>query len=110
MTRQQVINKIVDFFAERWIADKEAGERFKKLLRMYLAESDERADLYVDYDPQGPLLELVRQAGIECDGFLFSAKGIFNGGKFGVFWRPEDRRAEFKLGYGMRGDTLYWNE
>lgn len=32
--------------------------------------------LTCDYDPQGPLLEAVRAAGLKCDGFLFSARGI----------------------------------
>lgn len=29
-----------------------------------------------DYDPKGPLLKAVHEAGLECGGFLFSAKGI----------------------------------
>lgn len=32
--------------------------------------------LECDYDPQGILLEAVRAIGIECAGFMFSARGI----------------------------------
>jgi len=36
-----------------------------------------RLDLTVDYDPFPPLLDAVRDAGIECRGCMFSADGLF---------------------------------
>lgn len=67
--------------AAQWWADRlESGprERFREVLQAKIeAALSERPSLYleVDYDPRGLLLEALREAGIECSGFMFSARG-----------------------------------
>jgi hypothetical protein len=54
-------------------------EKFAAAL-MPLIEADLRQSghcyLECDYDPRGHLLAAVRAAGLECAGFMFSARGI----------------------------------
>ena len=50
-----------------------------------------------DYDPRGVLLAAVREAGIECDGYMFSGRNIFPD-KHTLMVRPD--RLEPKEGYG----------
>jgi hypothetical protein len=59
--------------------------------------------LECDYDPQGPLLEAVRAAGIECGGFLSSARGILPQKHDLTIW-PD--RLEPKEGYGNWTDDI----
>lgn len=69
--------------AAKWWADRlEQGdkERFAAALAPKIKaalEADGVARLESDYDPAGILLDAVREIGIECRGFLFSARGIF---------------------------------
>jgi hypothetical protein len=67
----------------------------------------ERCKLYVDYDPEGTLLEAVQTAGVECKGRFFSAEGIFRFRKIG--WRIEPERIHVKMGYGT-GWVEMWPE
>lgn len=63
-------------------------------------EHGERLLLYVDYDPNEPLLDVLREIGVECRGSCFSAKGIFSGGKFGMVISA-DGDVQVKHGYGQ---------
>ncbi len=66
-----------DWWSERLMAGDK--DKFAATLRP-LIESDLRksghCSLECDYDPRGHLLTAVRAAGLECVGFLFSARGI----------------------------------
>lgn len=55
-------------------------------------------ELYVDYDPNQPLLGVLQEIGVECRGCLCSADGIFRGRKFGMIYR--DGKSFMKDGYG----------
>lgn len=55
-------------------------------------------ELYVDYDPQGWLLEAVQRADIKCAGYMFSARGLFSCQKTGVYL--QSGKVEAKEGYG----------
>lgn len=68
---------IADYWAAKFMVD-DKREAFRASLRAQLnaAESFHWDDLRVDYDPQGMLLTAVREAGIECSGFMGSARDI----------------------------------
>ena len=51
------------------------AEALKPLIEADLREQGE-CRLECDYDPRGHLLTAVRAAGLKCDGFMFSARGI----------------------------------
>lgn len=88
----------------QWWADRlqivEKRELFKQAL---LPKIHDEMDLWVDYDPNKPLLDALHEAGIECKGFGFSAKGILPM-KTGIVIR--DGVAEAKVGYGGKFITL----
>lgn len=69
-------------FIARWYAnDLQIEDKREEFYRALLARLD--ADpmitrLFVDYDPNLPLVYALRDIGIECRGFLYSAKGIFS--------------------------------
>lgn len=108
MTKNVAIKMTVEFFKDRWIHGEESWLRFADLLSKHLCETKVQTHLWVDYDPMDDLLPLVRNAGIECGGCLFSAQGIFDGTKFGVWFDPIRKTAEFKLGYATFGEKLNW--
>lgn len=68
--------------ATAWWADRLlAGDKQKfveTLLPLVEADLEKTGycDLECDYDPKGHLLTAVRAAGLECAGFLFSARNI----------------------------------
>jgi hypothetical protein len=75
-------------------------EKFEEALRpLIAADLAERgsSDTECDYDPHGHLLIAVRAAGIECQGVLFSARGILPE-KHQLHVYPD--RLEPKEGYG----------
>lgn len=108
MTKDIAIDMTVDFFKDRWIHGDESRARFAALLREHLCKATEETHLWVDYDPMDDLLPLVRAAGVPCSGCLFSAREIFDGTKFGVWFNPKNKTAEFKLSYGTFGEKLNW--
>lgn len=68
--------------AAQWWGDRlQRGDRdaFEKALTVQILIQLETAGgclLECDYDPQGAVLDAVRAAGVECRGWMFSAKGI----------------------------------
>src|SRR6185436_21154713 len=56
-------------------------EKFHEILKAKIIEEfkkeDGRLNIENDYDPQGILLDAVREIGIDCQGFFFSGNGIF---------------------------------
>lgn len=75
------IHRAAKMAAEWWGDRLQQGDRaaFVATLRDLVArdlEAGGECRLECDYDPDGHLLEAVRAAGVECRGFLFSAKGI----------------------------------
>lgn len=82
-------------------------EAFKRELRKLLeANATNRCiRLYVDYDPEGLLLEAVRAAGVTCSGFMYSARGIFSCGKTGTTLYPD--KVEAKEGYGAPYEQIW---
>lgn len=76
---------IAAYLADWWAERLRRGDR--AIFRAHLSAAVEthllacpagrlHLSLECDYDPQGPLLDAVRAAGVECRGFLFSAQGI----------------------------------
>lgn len=61
------------------------------------------AILECDYDPFGILLDSVREIGIDCRGFLFSAKGIL---PYKHLMTVYPHRLETKTGYGQWQDPI----
>lgn len=89
--------------AAQWWTDRlQQGDkqRFRVVLE-HLVQSEldlhGRCRLDCDYDPQDLLLIAVQEAGIECQGYLFSAKGILP--MKTLLWVHPDR-LEPKEGYG----------
>lgn len=72
-----MINQETAELCARWWADRleieERREAFRKALIPKIAED---MFLAVDYDPDDTLLEALHEAGIQCRGALFSARGI----------------------------------
>lgn len=75
-----IANYMADWWAERLMqGDKVAfHESLKTAITKELSAWPDRpyVSIECDYDPQGPLLDAVRAAGLKCDGYLFSARGI----------------------------------
>jgi hypothetical protein len=75
------ISKAAEMAPQWWTDRLQQGDKstFKATLENLIQielDSDGRCFTNVDYDPSGPVLEAVRAAGVECQGFMFSAKGI----------------------------------
>lgn len=75
------VHRAAKMAAEWWADRLQQGDRaaFVAALRDLVArdlEARGSCHLECDYDPAGHLLEAVRAAGVECRGFMFSAKGI----------------------------------
>ena len=74
--------RAAEMAAEWWAQRLMRGDKtlFKEHIRagvlMALDAGEPGVDLECDYDPRGLLLGAVRAAGVECPGFLFSARGI----------------------------------
>lgn len=89
--------------AAEWWADRlEQGDRSKFIAALVpLIDADIAAHgscrLECDYDPWDHLLTAVRAAGVECRGFMFSARGILPT-KHSLWVRPN--KLEPKEGYG----------
>lgn len=100
----QVNSKAIDAAVKQmleWWMIEDKREAFEAALRKVIARDlAERGtcELYVDYDPQGSLLEAVREAGVECRGSWWSAEGIFQCQKSGV--AIDAHGAKVKKGYG----------
>lgn len=101
-TTQKQARRAAQMAAKWWgdrlrSGDREAFEEFLAMeLEMALMHTPS-VFLECDYDPQGILLQAVRAAGVECSGFMFSAKGILPT-KHDLTVRPD--RLEPKEGYG----------
>lgn len=75
------MSKAAEMAADWWTERLQQGDKaaFRAaLLPLIDAELTEHGicRLDCDYDPRGALLEAVHAAGLECKGFMFSAKGI----------------------------------
>jgi hypothetical protein len=99
--------EIVEAFWMRCLEVEDQGQRdaFRAALRAYLA-GDIHFKLYVDYDPEDELLDLLRGAGIECRGYLHSARGIFPE-KTGTYCCMDGRGVELAVGRGERPGTAH---
>lgn len=106
MDRVSAMIEVVDFFSKRFLI-KEKKKAFEDSLLEFLMKI-EFCDLYVDYDPLPPLLSILHDIGVKCDGYVFSADGIFIGRKFGAFIRNNE--VNFKLGYGQLGPTIRFSD
>jgi hypothetical protein len=97
--------EIVEAFWMRCLEVEDQGKRdaFQAALRDYLA-GDIHFKLYVDYDPEDELLDLLRGAGIECRGCMGSARGIFPE-KTGTYCCEYGDGVEIALGRGPRIGT-----
>jgi hypothetical protein len=84
------------------IADKRW--HFANALQRRLDHIDGDWTLYVDYDPDDTLLDVLRAVGIECRGCFFSADGIFPFTKTGM--KREGQQLFLKRGYGAGWDAL----
>lgn len=103
-----MVLKAAEMAADWWVERLQQGDR--KAFRDYIvkAVSEQLPDakfirLECDYDPCGILLEAVRAAGVECRGFMFSAKGILPE-KHSLKVRID--RLEPKEGYGNWTDAI----
>lgn len=73
-----------NWWAERFLID-DKRDQFRAELHRRLVDGSHELDdergfglsMSVDYDPEGTILDVVVAVGIECRGFMFSAKGIF---------------------------------
>lgn len=88
--------------AQWWGERLQQGDRdaFEKSLAVQILIELETAGvclLECDYDPRGTVLDAVRAAGVECRGWMFSARGILPQ-KHETIVRPG--RIEPKEGYG----------
>ena len=72
------LDVIVDWWTERlMVMEKRAAFRLALIpLVETLLATGRTFYLRVDYDPEHELLAAVRAAGIECNGFMWSAQGI----------------------------------
>lgn len=91
-----------EMVAQWWAVDfeiKDKREEFRSALVKYLDEHPDITNLEVDYDPNEPLIHVLKEIGIECGGSFFSADGIFHGRK------TRSKRVEGKWlvkgGYGL---------
>lgn len=81
-TPRDVLNEATAHAAAKWWGDRlRQGDRmkFEAVIKDHVLkhlESNGRCYLECDYDPFGALLEAVKAAGLDCRGFMFSAKGI----------------------------------
>lgn len=88
----------------QWWADRlddqyaDYRDEFRRKLASLLDDDPSWQRLGVDYDPDRTLREALNAAGIDCRGFLFSARDILPG-KTAVLKRP-DGIIEAKEGYG----------
>lgn len=109
MIDDAMVKAIVDWMDGEFMID-DKREQFRveleKVVRRDLPKyAGHRYELYIDYDPNEPLLEALRNAGVDCDGNFFSARGIFRYGKTGV--RVRQGKAYVKPGYG-KNDMELW--
>lgn len=102
------IERAAQMATEWWIDRLQSGdkEKFAQALRP-LIEEDLRthgySSLECDYDPLGHLLTAAHAAGLKCDGFMFSARGILPQ-KHSLHVEPSV--LEPKEGYGNWTDNI----
>ena len=96
------LNDLVARWWAEWLpADNQ--EAFKRELLARLPDGDYW--LYSDYDPsEGPLLDAVRAAGLECRGSMFSSKDIGFPTKTGTSRKGDE--VMLKWGYGAPFEAL----
>jgi hypothetical protein len=78
------IGAVATYIANWWTERLEQGDKeaFRSYIHRYVADNLAASpgrpylSLECDYDPLGPLLEAVHAAGVECEGYSFSADGI----------------------------------
>ena len=102
------IERAAQIATDWWVERLQRGDKaafsaaLKPLIEQDLRE-DGRCFLECDYDPREHLLIAVRAAGLECSGFLFSARGILPQ-KHALTVYPD--RLEPKEGYGNWLDPI----
>lgn len=93
----RTLNEVAaDWWAKRFGGDKDA---LRAALLKHLPDSDWQT--YNDYDPEGPLLDALRDVQ-ECRGFMFSGDGLFP--------RKTGLRREGKYLYAKEGYGASWQE
>lgn len=77
MSNETAARMATDWWAER-LMDGDVAKFKEALYLLVLADlmAHGSCELECDYDPRGHLLTAVRAAGLKCDGFMFSARGI----------------------------------
>lgn len=104
----------INEFAASWWADRldaqhaDKQDAFRTSLTTRLGEQT-KWKMECDYDPSGVLLEAVREAGIECSGRMWSAKGIL---PMKTKLVRDEEELRFKEGYGGGWNTIessWWN-
>lgn len=101
MISDEGIAAAVQWWNESWMLD-DKRDAFKHALESVIrrdVEQHGKCHMYMDYDPQGPLLEAVCAAGVECRGAFFSGDGLFRWRKNGL--DVEEARVTAKHGYGQ---------
>jgi len=118
MTNQPAIEAAVNYWTSE-LQPPDKRDAFRAHLRLAIATAWEQAvefhnqhpdwpahvKIGVDYDPCPILLTALRACGVECQGFMFSAKGLFAGKTFsqlgeGTFFVREGRGDPGRLIYG----------
>jgi hypothetical protein len=99
-----------DWWADLWKVP-ETREQFRaEIVKQVMAELDNPQSkfklgndpeepsigLYVDYDPNGLMLKIVRACGVECSGSFFSARGLLPEKHLTVI---RERSVQRKAGY-----------
>lgn len=101
MCGQEISEKLIDLCAQWWADRLEIQDKREDFKNALLPKIHDDMELWVDYDPEGPLLHALHEAEIECQGVFFSANHILPR-KTGMM--IYDGLVEVKEGYG--GDFI----
>ena len=95
MEPSSVYEQVVAWWAQ-WVPEDKRDAFEAALLKRI--DGQESVTLYADYDPRGDLFEAVREAGMECRGYMFSNKDVGFPNKTGT--KIEYGLWKLKEGYG----------
>lgn len=73
---KQIPIELKELCAQWWADRLEIEDKREDFKHALLPKIQDGMGLWVDYDPEGVLLEALREVGIECAGVSFSANGI----------------------------------
>jgi hypothetical protein len=92
---------LINWWTEMFLIENKK-EDFRNALTEKLKEGVPYS-IYVDYDPDEFLLEVIRGIGVECSGQMFSADGIFRWSKTGCLVREDEGVPYIVIKAGYRG-------